>query len=220
MISIRQRRVGIKLLMVMLKSNNGGFEMDQGNHYKRIGATLIVVLLAIGSLLIIDFDADASNDITRSGNEVGIWHFDEGLGQIALDSSGNGNDGQLGVTDETDDEDPIWVNGISGNGLEFDGDNDHLIIEDSSDDLDFSDSSFSWEFWINRNELGNHIIISQGTPQNNRGLHITFNSDNIFKFGFWYNDLDTKVLFSETSKWFYFAGSFDSNTKERKIFRF
>ena len=47
---------------------------------------------------------------------VGIWLFNEGSGDTAKDSSGNGNDGAL--TDG-----PKWVSGKFGGGLEFDGTN-------------------------------------------------------------------------------------------------
>ncbi len=46
------------------------------------------------------------------GNEpnlVGYWQLDEGTGQIASDSSGNGNHGQLGSTSGSDSADPAWV---------------------------------------------------------------------------------------------------------------
>ena len=47
-----------------------------------------------------------------AGNEnglVGYWDFDEGQGQIANDKSGNGNDGQLGGSEEVQISDPNWV---------------------------------------------------------------------------------------------------------------
>ncbi len=44
---------------------------------------------------------------------VGLWHFDEGSGQIASDSSNLGNDGVLGSSAGADVNDPSWVvNGI------------------------------------------------------------------------------------------------------------
>jgi hypothetical protein len=43
---------------------------------------------------------------------VGVWLFDEGEGDIAADSSGEGNDGQLM-------RDPAWVDGKFGSALEF-----------------------------------------------------------------------------------------------------
>ena len=47
-------------------------------------------------------------------NIVGIWLFDEGDGDVAMDSSGNGNDGTLL-------NNPEWVDGKLGMALEFDG---------------------------------------------------------------------------------------------------
>ena len=47
-----------------------------------------------------------------TGNEtglVGYWNFNESQGQIAIDSSKNGNDGHLGSTRDTDDNDPTWI---------------------------------------------------------------------------------------------------------------
>lgn len=40
---------------------------------------------------------------------VGYWDLDEGSGQYAYDTSGEGNNGRLGFGAETDDGDPKWV---------------------------------------------------------------------------------------------------------------
>ncbi len=40
---------------------------------------------------------------------AGYWRFDEGAGQTAFDSTGNGNSGRLGMTFGADDSDPAWV---------------------------------------------------------------------------------------------------------------
>ena len=45
---------------------------------------------------------------------IGIWLFDEGKGNVAKDSSPNGNDGELIAG-------PKWVEGKFGGALEFDG---------------------------------------------------------------------------------------------------
>jgi len=42
-------------------------------------------------------------------NLVGYWNFDKGEGQVAADSSGNGNNGTIGFTSGLDDSDPQWV---------------------------------------------------------------------------------------------------------------
>ena len=71
---------------------------------------------------------------------VGYWKFDEGLGIMAFDSSGYGNDGELI-------NGPSWVTGISGSALRFDGVNDHVNISDSAS-LDIT-SNIRIEAWIN-----------------------------------------------------------------------
>jgi hypothetical protein len=56
-------------------------------------------------------------------NIVGMWLFDEGKGDIAKDSSENGNDGELM-------NDPKWVDGKKkpSKALEFDGKDDYVIV--------------------------------------------------------------------------------------------
>ena len=62
---------------------------------------------------------------------VGHWKFDDGSGTVAVDSSGNGNDGVFVG-------DPQWVPGKLGGALEFNGDdyldcgnNDSLQIQEA-----------------------------------------------------------------------------------------
>ena len=47
---------------------------------------------------------------------VGYWAFDDGSGSVAVDGSGNGNDGTLVNMEDAD-----WVDGVVGKGLNFDG---------------------------------------------------------------------------------------------------
>ncbi|MHC4068842.1 MAG: LamG domain-containing protein [Planctomycetota bacterium] len=58
--------------------------------------------------------------VPLDGNEpnlVGYWDFDEGEGQVAHDTSGNGNDGQLGTSADIDDSDPNWVDSDAPVGI-------------------------------------------------------------------------------------------------------
>ncbi len=68
-----------------------------------------VVVLFVTGLLTNSSYADISLE-----DAVGIWLFDEGNGDIAKDSSGNGNEGQIMNA-------PEWVDGKSGKALRFDG---------------------------------------------------------------------------------------------------
>ena len=61
-----------------------------------------------------------NNDISRVGL-VAEYKFNESTGQVLKDSSGNNNNGQLGVTTGVDSNDPTWSsNGLLFNGTEFD----------------------------------------------------------------------------------------------------
>lgn len=54
---------------------------------------------------------------------VGEWHFNEGSGKTAKDSSGNGNDGELM-------NDPGWTGGKAGKALAFDGKDDFVDMSE------------------------------------------------------------------------------------------
>jgi hypothetical protein len=56
----------------------------------------------------------------------GMWFFDEGEGDIAKDSSGNKNDGELM-------NGPEWVDGKFGKALKFDGSDDYVYMENTED---------------------------------------------------------------------------------------
>ena len=70
---------------------------------------------------------------------VAHWTFDEGAGTVALDSSGNGNDG-IFVGD------PQWVAGVVGGALEFNGD-DYLDCGNGPS-LQIQDA-ITISFWFN-----------------------------------------------------------------------
>ena len=54
---------------------------------------------------------------TNDQSLVGCWGFDQGQGQIALDSSMYGNDGILGLTPDVDGSDPVWTDSIAPVGI-------------------------------------------------------------------------------------------------------
>jgi hypothetical protein len=61
-----------------------------------------------------------SMHVPLEGNEpnlIAYWNFDEGAGQVAHDTSGNANDGQLGSSPDIDDSDPNWVDSDAPVGI-------------------------------------------------------------------------------------------------------
>jgi len=83
---------------------------------------------------------------------VGSWHFSEGSGSRAVDSSGNGNDGTL--------SEAIWTTGKFGSGLEFSGAGSYVEVLDSGS-LDVVDA-VSVEAWIELPEPAGPL----GSPEN------------------------------------------------------
>jgi len=71
---------------------------------------------------------------------VGYWKFDEGSGNTAHDSSGNGNTGTLT-------NGPVWVDGKYGKALKFDGVDDYVSIPHSSS-LDISGNQMTVDYWM------------------------------------------------------------------------
>ena len=69
------------------------------------------LLSALTVLLTLAFCAQAQDP---DPDLLGWWKFDDGTGTIAVDSSGNGNDGVFI-------QDPDWVAGKFGGALHFDG---------------------------------------------------------------------------------------------------
>ncbi|MGZ4272027.1 MAG: LamG domain-containing protein [Solirubrobacteraceae bacterium] len=55
-------------------------------------------------------------------NLLAHWTLDEGIGQVAGDTSGQGNNGELGSSAAPDGADPAWIQGHDGgDALSFDG---------------------------------------------------------------------------------------------------
>jgi hypothetical protein len=73
------------------------------------------------------------------GAPIAHWKFDEGKGNIAYDSSGNGNNGTIYGAQ--------WVQGKFGSALSFDGVDDY--VETSLANVPSGSSPFTISLWIN-----------------------------------------------------------------------
>ncbi len=80
--------------------------------------TTTVLTLTCISLILVGMLASQSYARIDPGAIAGMWLFDEGAGDVAKDSSGNGNDGAI--------MGPVWVAGKIGDALEFDGSDDYV----------------------------------------------------------------------------------------------
>ncbi|MHA2243946.1 MAG: LamG domain-containing protein [Candidatus Hodarchaeales archaeon] len=69
---------------------------------------------------------------------VGCWTFDEGSGDTAYDSSGNGNNGTI--------HGAAWTTGVNGSALKFDGTDDYVEILNT--DILESQNSLTISAWV------------------------------------------------------------------------
>jgi len=104
-------------------------------------ASLIVISLILTGI------SDAKVDLSTA---VGMWLFDEGSGNIAEDSSGNGNDGQLTNA-------PKWVQGRFGMALEFDGKDGYVKVP-SSPKIDPKEGDMTYIAWVKTTGAGDLYI--------------------------------------------------------------
>ena len=75
---------------------------------------------------------------------VSWWNFNEGQGITAHDTVGS-NDGTLI-------QNPTWTTGQIDGALNFDGEDDYVIVPDS-EDWDFGSDDFAISFWVNFDSL-------------------------------------------------------------------
>ena len=81
---------------------------------------------------------------------IGMWLFDEGEGDVAEDSSGNGNNGKLI-------NGPKWVEGKFGGALEFSGAGDYVDTELNTDNLS---SPITISLWMNAVQIKKSALVS------------------------------------------------------------
>ena len=137
--------------------------------------TIICISFIIVSLIF----AGQSYAEVESENILGIWLLDEGSGDIAEDSSGNGNDGTLMSS-------PNWVAGQFGRALEFRGSSTYVNCGNAEA---FNVETFSVSFWCNipSTQGWNHMI--------SRGSHVTAGDPGSVNWGVMMYDAQETILF-------------------------
>jgi PKD repeat protein len=107
--------------------------------------TLLSVLVVFGMV-------NWADAVIDEGSLVGVWLFDENEGEIAHDSSDNGNDAEFQGA-------PQWVDGKFGKALWFNGSTDYVAAPDS-ESLDINGDQLSIVAWINGEDwpAANHVV--------------------------------------------------------------
>jgi len=137
---------------------------------------------------------------------VGAWLFDEAKGDIAKDSSGNGNDGKLT-------NNPKWDQGKFGNALNFVNANDYVEVPDSPK-LN-PEKSFTVVAWIKPNSFpGYSPVIDKEWFEVKPQFSFGYPSDK--KMGLWFDTqarvedaIQATTIFTQGT-WYFVAASFDN----------
>ena len=131
---------------------------------------------------------------SAAAGPLGHWEFDEGSGDTAADSSGNGNDGTLGNLAGPDAADPAWVCVAGGYALSFDG-TDDIVDAGSATQLDDL-GPMTIAAWIRPDAAGNssaRMIMSKSDTGSGRWfleIDNTAPEDDAFEFNKEYDSTD------------------------------
>lgn len=162
-------------------------------------------LIIVGGLCV------ATNPLSAEllDDAVGIWLFDEGKGNTAADTSGNGNDGAITGAK--------WAEGKFGGALEFEP--PHVVTVEPSDSINFKDQMTiaTWVYMnkgvsdtaIRRN--GSYLLEVQSATERVPGGYVFgIWSGGGFTGGVW----GTSVI--EPEKWYHIVGLYDGS--EMKLY--
>lgn len=83
---------------------------------------------------------------------LGYWRFEEGAGNLAVDSSGQGHDGEI-IASET-----AWVVDPDRGTVYASGNGSYVDFGTILPVIDL-DQDFTWSFWVNPNETDNNNIV-------------------------------------------------------------
>ena len=170
-----------------------------------------------------EFNKDASAYFLSilPGSLEAHYTLDEGTGNIAHDSSGNGNDGTInGAT---------WASGKSGSGLGFDGINDYVSIPLLNNDV------VSVSAWFNKNakDTTNADAIfgayrSNSNVQLREGFDVRFyqTTPDTLQFilvtrdggGVRTQRTARRNLLNSVGNWYHAAGTYNKTTGEQKLY--
>jgi len=123
--------------------------------------------------------ADQSYAKVNPETILGAWLLDEGSRDIAEDASENGNDGTLMNA-------PVWIDGVSGSALDFNGSESYV---DCGNAEALNVKVFSVSFWCN-------IVISPGWNHIiSRGSHVAGGDPGSVNWGVMMTDNQETILF-------------------------
>jgi hypothetical protein len=117
----------------------------------KIAAKFVLICISLALIGIIRFQSSAE---VSPRNVVGMWLFDEGLGNMARDSCDKGNDGEIIGNAQ-------WVAGKYGQAIKFDGETVYVEVPNNPT-LQFGDNTnFTVMAWFKTTAIGQRFIMSK-----------------------------------------------------------
>jgi len=154
-----------------------------------------------------DYQVLVTNPIYNESNLEGSWHFNEGSGTVAKDSSGKGRDGTIsGAT---------WTTGKFGNGLQFDGVDDYVQYPKAVCDAILSAQKLTISLWFKWSTLATGKTLVMGADGAGYYLHTNASDASkidfeIYYSGTWYRL--TSATSVSTGTWYHIVATWDGST--------
>jgi hypothetical protein len=162
-----------------------------------------------------DYQVLISNPVYNEDGLVLSFHFNEGSGTVAYDSSGNGNNGNLV-------NGPTWVDGKFGKALSFDGVNDYVEANDSIGTFSY----LTIAAWFKLNSLPSSYatIYFNGDGSGGNDIHLAIASDGaIFSRADAPSECDISIRKSSSGlvspgNWYHVVVVFDTVNDVKKVY--
>ncbi len=142
---------------------------------------------------------------TVNAELVGWWKLDDGAGNVAVDSSGNGNDGVISG-------DPEWVAGWVDGALKLDGVDDNVNCG-NGDVFNITDE-LTLAVWVNANDYGsgedNPWLGKGDTSYSLKNFRTGYDVEFFVYDGGWFSAHLT-IDDSYNGEWHHFAGTYDGS---------
>ena len=156
-------------------------------------------------------DGKLDRRLEADEHTVALWHFDDGNGNVLVDSSGNGNNGAITGA--------MWCDGRMGGGLDFDGVSDYVKVSESNMNGALDLNSFTIELWISPRMTSSHQVIvckrDQSDTESNYLLSLRKKSGHYYPqmlFGSgseWFTATSGKPI--KLNKWSHITGTYDGS---------
>ncbi|MCD4825546.1 MAG: cadherin-like domain-containing protein, partial [Phycisphaerae bacterium] len=151
------------------------------------------------------------NSISVSDSDlIAHWKLDETDGDLAVDVTGNGHDGELKNMNTS----TCWTPGQRSNALDFDGGDDYVEVSSFNYEL----NEITASFWMNTSDtskFGTPIACSDGDTHHNEFLLYDYRNFNI-----WINDYYVNTNISANDgNWHHIAVTWRSSDGQVKLYK-